>query len=265
MENSVLLQSFVTFAVIIACKLGRLNLPSYFSTASCFWQKVNRLTDTYKDPSKCKCTQVPNVRRLDLSHDLIESLKVMKLLTTKMQAGTSPQNITTSGCLFISEPKVTFNITSGKVYGLIVPGLEIRGFCSAPGWIGSEVTIGCYGSFNSVRAHFDGAATLNSTTHYVNFIATPSGSVDVLVELAAEPGGRARLRTWRVHPLNITVNPTYPGFLSRRMTKNQLKTIDSKLSNCAANKIYEVLVRDYKKQLVQVVSDPSIDIPLPSF
>nr|XP_054929170.1 uncharacterized protein LOC129386000 [Dermacentor andersoni] len=146
MENSVLLQSFVTFAAIIACS------------------------------------------RVDLSHDLIETLKVMKLLTTKMQAGTSPQNITTSGCLFISGPQVTFNITSGKVYGLIAPGLEIRGYCSAPGWIGSEVTIGCYGFFNSVRAHFNGAAIVNSSRHDVNFIATPAGSVDVLVELAAEPG-----------------------------------------------------------------------------
>ncbi|XP_070378801.1 uncharacterized protein [Dermacentor albipictus] len=204
MENSVLLQSFVTFAVIIACsnwpkfRRRKPNFRAAFFLTSCtclfhLKSEVNQTPSLLRRPQfKSKPFDKPPgfcpVGRLDLSHDLIESLKVMKLLTTKMQAGTSPQNITTSGCLFISEPKVTFNITSGKVYGLIVPGLEIRGFCSAPGWIGSEVTIGCYGSFNSVRAHFDGAATLNSTTHYVNFIATPSGSVDVLVELAAEPG-----------------------------------------------------------------------------
>lgn len=201
--------------------------------------------------------------RVNLSRDLSKSLQLMNLLMTKMQAGTQ-RPYTTGRCLFVSPPNVTFNITGGTVNGLIRPGLKIRDYCSAPGWIGSEVTIGCYGFFNSVDVHFLGVAAVNNTAHNVSFNATLASSIDVLVELAAEPGDRARLRTWLVQPLKVGVNPQYPQSLSSTMTADQLEAVNRSFSNCAADRIYEVLMQDYKDQLAQVVSGPSIDIPLPS-
>lgn len=47
---------------------------------------------------------------------------------------------------------------SGKLLGVVSPGLIRRGDCSAPGWLGSNITIGCYLSLDALHLSYLGSA-----------------------------------------------------------------------------------------------------------
>ncbi|XP_064462328.1 uncharacterized protein LOC135372795 [Ornithodoros turicata] len=96
------------------------------------------------------------------------------------------------------------------------PTLTRLGDCSAPGWQGTNVTLGCYLSLGSLRVEYNGTAkgdNVLATNKSIDLTAFFMGS-KAFLEVTSAPGSVPTLKTWSVLPLNTQL------FFSKKLDLN---------------------------------------------
>lgn len=136
---------------------------------------------------------------------------------------------------------------SGKLLGVVSPGLIRRGDCSAPGWLGSNITIGCYLSLDALHLSYLGSAkgdSLFNTNKSITLDVVPTNA-NAFIETTSTLGGRPTLRTWRILPINFVIG-TSPALSLNSARK---KAFNDEVSKNAQTAILNVLLIGYKQAL----------------
>ncbi|XP_029827026.2 uncharacterized protein LOC115312287 [Ixodes scapularis] len=147
----------------------------------------------------------------------------------------------------------------GKLVGLVSPGLVRWGDCSAPGWQGFNVTLGCYLSLDNLHLSYVGSAkgdsVLNTNkTLSLNVVPVKSSA---FIEVTSGSGGIPSLRTWLIRPLNFSVGVTKPLTLN-----DQRKTaFQSEIAKHSQAALLNVLLVRFKEAVERSVR--SVKMPKP--
>ncbi|XP_077512139.1 uncharacterized protein LOC144123106 isoform X2 [Amblyomma americanum] len=171
--------------------------------------------------------------------------KLLSLLNTKVQSYNPGNDYPVKGCSWLTpsttqgDEDINFTMTHGHISNLVQPGLKPRGWCSSLGWLGNELTVGCYSFFSDVKAVF------TISTSHKKHIANGAPII----------GGPPRLRTWLVRPFHLT---TY----SNRILEFSDRELNS-IYNCAYDRIWEVLHGKYKKDLSKAAGSQDSFTPTP--
>ncbi|XP_077512130.1 uncharacterized protein LOC144123099 [Amblyomma americanum] len=195
--------------------------------------------------------------------DPLPANKIFILLNTKMKSYSNDYPL--EDCAWsmpvstLGRPNVNVTMSDGHILNLIRPGLKPRGWCSAPGWLGNELTVGCYSFFENVIVAFDIRLVQGLIHDHTVQIYAKAPEIDVLIELASELGGRPRLRTWLVRPFNMTTWARPPLSVG----SPEVDLINASSYKCMYDQLWKVLLGKYKEDLSTAVGSQDSYIPPP--
>ncbi|XP_077550249.1 uncharacterized protein LOC144163249 [Haemaphysalis longicornis] len=175
------------------------------------------------------------------------------------------ENTTVPNCAFkvastgVTNRELTVELHNGRLFGLVTPGLRRRGDCSAPGWLGLNVTLGCYVSLDTAWLSYAGSAkgdSLLNTNRSIVLQAAPFNT-NALLEVTSSPGGVPKVRTWALQPFTFVVAT------SPKLTLNAARqaAFDKEASKCAQAALSNVLLVAYREALERSVSGTKLPLP----
>uniref|UniRef100_A0A0C9SEC9 Putative secreted protein n=1 Tax=Amblyomma americanum TaxID=6943 RepID=A0A0C9SEC9_AMBAM len=175
------------------------------------------------------------------------------------------ENASVPNCAFnvastsVTNRDVNVELHGGRLLGLVIPGLARRGQCSAPGWLGLNVTLGCYVSLDNAHLSYAGSAkgdSLLNTNRSIVLQAMPVNA-SALLEVTSTPGGAPRVRTWALQPFTLAVGT------SPKLSLNAARqaTFDKEASKCVLSALSNILLVAYREALERSVSGTKLPLP----
>ncbi|KAH8035230.1 hypothetical protein HPB51_004471 [Rhipicephalus microplus] len=218
--------------------------------------------------SWCACL-IPRVTSgSDAGSPVDSNLYIDSLLTTLVPLHARSlglENVSLPNCAFkvpstaVTNRDVSVELHGGWLLGLVSPGLARRGQCSAPGWLGMNITVGCYVSLDNAHLSYAGSAkgdSLLNTNRSIVLQAAPF-SANALLEVTSTPGGVPRVRTWALQPFTFAVG-TSPKL---SLNTPRQATFDKEASKCAYASLSNVLLVAYREALERAVSATRLPLP----